>query len=42
VPRNDRDGALDAHDLRKEPSSDEKITQREVEHQGKRVRVVGC
>ncbi len=33
---------LDDLDLRKEPSWDEKITHRDVEHRGKRVHVVGC
>ncbi|MCX4245046.1 ATP-binding protein [Paraliomyxa miuraensis] len=36
------DGWLVMFDLRKGPSWDEKITQREVEHDGKRVHVVGC
>jgi AAA-like domain len=36
------EGWLVMFDLRKGPSWDEKITQREVEHRGKRVHVVGC
>lgn len=36
------EGWLVMLDLREGPSWDEKITQREVEHRGKRVHVIGC